>query len=60
MVVLPPPPPPPPAIGRPVEESSRSQKLGVTVWLAEDFPLSLQEQIVPIVELMVCDPVVWC
>jgi len=41
------------AIGRPVEESSRVQKLKATVWLGEGFPLSLQEQIMPIIELMV-------
>ena len=43
----------PAAIGRPVEESSRVQKLKATVWLGEGFPLSLQEQIMPIIELMV-------
>jgi hypothetical protein len=39
-------------IGRPVEVASRVQRLKATVWLAEDFPLSLQEQIMPIIDLM--------
>ena len=41
-------------MGRPVEVASRVQRLKATVWLAEDFPLSLQEQIMPIIDLMVC------
>lgn len=40
-------------IGRPVEVASRVQKLKATVWLAEEFPLSMQEQIMPIIDLMV-------
>ena len=40
-------------MGRPVEVAPRIQKLKATVWLAEDFPLSLQEQIMPIIDLMV-------
>ena len=40
-------------MGRPVEVAPRVQKLKATVWLAEDFPLSLQEQILPIIDLMV-------
>ncbi|CAI8029591.1 Ankyrin repeat domain-containing protein 13D [Geodia barretti] len=39
-------------IGRPAEVASRVQRLKATVWLAEDFPLSLQEQIMPIIDLM--------
>ena len=45
-------------IGRSVEVASRVQKLKATVWLAEDFPLSLQEQIMPIIDLMVRVPCV--
>lgn len=40
-------------MGRPVEVASRVQRLKATVWLAEGFPLSLQEQIMPIIDLMV-------
>lgn len=36
-----------------MEVAPRVQKLKATVWLAEDFPLSLQEQIMPIIDLMV-------
>ena len=42
-----------PALGRAPEVSTRTQKLKATVCLAEDFPLSLQEQIMPIIDLMV-------
>ena len=41
------------ALGRAPEVSTRTQKLKATVCLAEDFPLSLQEQIMPIIDLMV-------
>ena len=42
------------AIGSIVEVHSRSQGLKSSVWLSEEYPLSLQDQILPIVELMVC------
>lgn len=42
-----------PGIGRPPEVNSRSQKLKATVCLAEEFPLDLQEQVMPIIDLMV-------
>ena len=41
------------AIGSTVEVHSRSQGLKSSVWLSEEYPLSLQDQILPIVELMV-------
>ena len=47
-------------IGRPVEVAMRVQKLKATVWLAENFPLSLQEQIMPIIDLMVSDQTALC
>ncbi|XP_034252442.1 ankyrin repeat domain-containing protein 13D [Thrips palmi] len=39
-------------IGRPKEMASRTQKFRATLWLCEDYPLALQEQIMPIVDLM--------
>ncbi|KAJ1530836.1 hypothetical protein ONE63_005682 [Megalurothrips usitatus] len=39
-------------IGRPKEMSSKTQKFRATLWLCEDYPLALQEQIMPIVDLM--------
>ena len=39
-------------IGRPKEMSSKIQKFKAQLWLSEDYPLSLQEQIMPIVDLM--------
>ena len=41
------------AIGHPVEVYSKVQSLKATVWLAEEHPLSLQDQIMPVIELMV-------
>ena len=40
-------------VGRDIEVHSRIQQLKTTVWLAEQYPLSLQEQILPVIELMV-------
>ncbi|XP_060640751.2 ankyrin repeat domain-containing protein 13A isoform X1 [Anolis sagrei] len=39
-------------IGRPKEVTVRTQKLKATLWMSEAFPLSLVEQVGPIVELM--------
>nr|CAG4645559.1 EOG090X0784 [Lynceus sp. MCZ IZ 141354] len=39
-------------IGRPKEQSKRVQKFKATLWLCQDYPLHLQEQIMPIVDLM--------
>ncbi|KAL1140274.1 hypothetical protein AAG570_000206 [Ranatra chinensis] len=39
-------------IGRPKEITTKIQKFKATLWLCEDYPLSLPEQIMPIVDLM--------
>lgn len=39
-------------IGRPKEVNIKVQKFKANLWLCEDYPLSLQEQILPIVDLM--------
>lgn len=39
-------------IGRPRCSSVKTQKLKATLWLCEEYPLSLQEQVMPIVDLM--------
>jgi len=39
-------------IGRPKEESKKSQKFKAQLSLCEEYPLSLQEQIMPIVDLL--------
>ncbi|XP_059061479.1 ankyrin repeat domain-containing protein 13D [Achroia grisella] len=48
------PPPGAPArdVGRPRVETTKVQKFRATLWLCEDYPLELQEQIVPILDLM--------
>lgn len=39
-------------IGRPKEVNTKIQKFRATLWLSENYPLSLQEQIMPVVDLM--------
>ncbi|KAL7303810.1 hypothetical protein TKK_0003937 [Trichogramma kaykai] len=39
-------------IGRIKEVCTKVQKFKATLWLSEDYPLSLQEQIMPIIDLM--------
>ncbi|GAB6030332.1 hypothetical protein CHUAL_005999 [Chamberlinius hualienensis] len=39
-------------IGRPKEITNKIQKFKANLWLCDDFPLSLQEQVLPIVDLM--------
>ncbi|XP_064620295.1 ankyrin repeat domain-containing protein 13D-like [Lineus longissimus] len=39
-------------IGRPIEQITKTQKFKANLWLCEDYPLSLQEQVLPIIDLM--------
>lgn len=39
-------------VGRPKEVSTKIQKFRATLWLSEDHPLSMQEQVLPIIDLM--------
>jgi hypothetical protein len=39
-------------IGRPIEQMTKTQKFKANLWLCEDYPLSLQEQVLPIIDLM--------
>ncbi|XP_066465710.1 ankyrin repeat domain-containing protein 13A isoform X2 [Tiliqua scincoides] len=39
-------------VGRPKEVTIRTQKLKANLWMSEEFPLSLVEQVTPIVDLM--------
>ncbi|XP_027432047.1 ankyrin repeat domain-containing protein 13A isoform X2 [Callorhinus ursinus] len=39
-------------IGRPKELTIRTQKFKAMLWMCEDFPLSLVEQVIPIIDLM--------
>lgn len=39
-------------IGRPIEQSLKVQKFKASLWLCEGYPLSLQEQVIPIIDLM--------
>ena len=40
-------------IGRAPEVTTKTQKLKATICLAENFPLDLQDQVMPIIDLMV-------
>lgn len=39
-------------IGRPVTMSTKVQKFKANLWLSEEFPIKLQEQVLPILDLM--------
>ncbi|NXK60406.1 AN13A protein, partial [Sylvietta virens] len=39
-------------IGRPKEVTIRTQKFKAALWMSEEFPLSLMEQVTPIIDLM--------
>uniref|UniRef100_A0A1B0CZP8 Ankyrin repeat domain-containing protein n=1 Tax=Phlebotomus papatasi TaxID=29031 RepID=A0A1B0CZP8_PHLPP len=39
-------------VGRPRKVSTKVQKFKANLWLSEDFPIKLQEQVIPILDLM--------
>lgn len=39
-------------IGRPIRMTSKVQKFKANLWLSEEFPIKLQEQVLPILDLM--------
>lgn len=47
------------AIGRPLVMTEQVQKFKATAWMSDDFPLSLQQQVIPIINLMVREGWPW-
>ena len=39
-------------VGRTIEEQIKTQKFKATLWLSEDYPLQLKDQVLPIIDLM--------
>lgn len=39
-------------IGRPMDQTTKTQKFKANLWLCESYPLTLQDQVIPIIDLM--------